>query len=254
MITIPGFWLIIYCCSPVLDRMFYGSNPYKMFFWRKTMQTRRFKWSRLPQKRTEQLLMAVSGQTEFQFSVAFFWRAGGGGMLAACGSSQARTWTHTTAVTRAIAVTMPDPYPLCHWGFPINLWLKGLPIKTFGWKHTRKYYLKQALKKCMLYKQNENLCVSLNSFLNYHVWKGRERPRGPETCARALWLSWVDAWVESHFPGELWWLYMHPGVVSAQFPRPPRKLEQYGGVGIWVEGPCGALQLIQLLCCQAEGV
>ena len=30
-------------------------------------------------------------------------------MLTACGSSQARDQTHTTAVTKARAVTMPDP-------------------------------------------------------------------------------------------------------------------------------------------------
>ena len=30
-------------------------------------------------------------------------------MSAACGYSQARDWTHVTAVTRATAVTMPDP-------------------------------------------------------------------------------------------------------------------------------------------------
>ena len=39
-------------------------------------------------------------------------------MSTACGSAQARDSTHTTAVTQATAVTVPDPLP-SHQGTPI---------------------------------------------------------------------------------------------------------------------------------------
>lgn len=48
------------------------------------------------------------------FSLFFFW----GGEGCACGmwSSQARDWAHTTTITIAMEVTVPDPSPTDPWG------------------------------------------------------------------------------------------------------------------------------------------
>ena len=45
-------------------------------------------------------------------------------MLIACGSSQAREQTHTTAMSQAIAVTTPNPSPLGHQEIPEDLYFK----------------------------------------------------------------------------------------------------------------------------------
>ena len=50
--------------------------------------------------------MSEPQQELLGFFFFFFW---GGAMPAACGRSWVRNWTHTIEVTRAIAVTTPDP-------------------------------------------------------------------------------------------------------------------------------------------------